>query len=733
MAITMADWPLASEAGDAVADRTALERPESHLSNTSRNEHRIPMLRASNAIKSNPVPSFHFPRTASAGSSTRPPTRHGLKRPFDATKSVSSESTSNDGPVSEGVRDDSSKRVEHGLASQLSRGAQVFSSAGSFFPFKSEEPPKTRISAPFGFRHVARAEHGGGPMGGTDHGPDADPQATLNQTHRVLLDVRSNSHMENRTSLPVAMPNVTSPIDEGQFDAGCGHHSSRNSFNPFPSQTNTPATVQVHRPDHPPAASCKRAFSLPRIDISKYIKPLNNNWRIAFYTAIISAQITVLSTSAAIALMVQHANDHEVVPINLAVGLALSVAFCFVSLAAIVITYARRRTCRVMESHRNSQNEEELMEMRGILRHSTPTPIRLNDPAVELEDMTQRHVLGIAIAGQSEKTAHLSGRITAPEQAYIRQSSRIVAQGLHNLAAPPNSTQSRRVGGIYDSQSVRTALVAQSIIKGQPFGVSGRAVTTPIGVARSDSLLHSAVYENGVSPQHREVQQQAIASDNDKRADERNRSHSTESDATEATYESVGTDTPMIAEKSSPPLPHASEPSKDEKPMPAVSETGGIPHSVAVADLSAKTNVPALPSVETKSTLSSLVDSYADENEKDQVDYKGRDAAGSSYIKTYNAPHPNEALGSHPVQHGASRKNPFKRLQELPKPPHKIVTEAGTPESQKGTERFPAYVERAGANNEHHREAIQSLQSIRAPMTPIVERSESPIAIPNGF
>ncbi|KAK8023681.1 hypothetical protein PG993_011747 [Apiospora rasikravindrae] len=60
-----------------------------------------------------------------------------------------------------------------------------------------------------------------------------NPVATLNQTHRLLLEIRTSSRIENRTFLPVAMPNVTSPIDESQFDAGCGHDSSRNSFNPF--------------------------------------------------------------------------------------------------------------------------------------------------------------------------------------------------------------------------------------------------------------------------------------------------------------------------------------------------------------------------------------------------------------------------------------------------------------------------------------------------------------------
>ncbi|KAK8859295.1 hypothetical protein PGQ11_010029 [Apiospora arundinis] len=83
------------------------------------------------------------------------------------------------------------------------------------------------------------------------------------------------------------------------------------------------------------------------------------------------------------------------------------------SLAVMAITYARHRAERATDIHRYSQNEEKLIEMRGILRHSTPTPVRLSDPAIELEDITQRRVLGIAVAGQNERTAHSSGPITA--------------------------------------------------------------------------------------------------------------------------------------------------------------------------------------------------------------------------------------------------------------------------------------------------------------------------------
>ncbi|KAK7974339.1 hypothetical protein PG989_016187 [Apiospora arundinis] len=70
------------------------------------------------------------------------------------------------------------------------------------------------------------------------------------------------------------------------------------------------------------------------------------------------------------------------------------------------------------------------------------------------------------------------------------------------------------------------------------------------------------------------------------------------------------------------------------------------------------------------------------------VGHKGKNAAGTSYINTYDTPHLNEALASHPVRNPTGTKNLFKRLQELPKPPHKIVSEASTPKSQKSAERF---------------------------------------------
>ncbi|KAK8069070.1 hypothetical protein PG994_005686 [Apiospora phragmitis] len=619
----------------------------------------------------------------------RPPTRHGLKRSFNSMGSISPESTGNDAPLAQRVLQTNSKRIKNGLATQLSRGAQVFSSAGSFLPFIHESPPKAKISAPFDFRHVASAEHGGGPMGGTDYGPDSDPEATLNQTHRVLLDVRNQSRIENRTSLPIAMPNVTSPINESQFDAGCGHDSSRNSFNPFPSQTATPATMLVHRPENHPEAARKRKFVLLRINIRELMNRPVKPWSVAFWAAIISTYITAFSTVSAMTVMVLYSDEHKITNTRQIVWLVLSIGFCFISMAAVIVTYARRKTSLVMAIHRNSQNEEELIEMRNIVRYSTPTPVRNSDPAIELDDMTQRGPSGVAAAGQNERAPCFSRGPTTPEPVHIRQSNRIVAEGLHNLVAPPNSTQSKRASGIFDVESVRTALCAQSIVEARPAAAVLRADGTPIGVARSDSLIYSAARRQGADLRHgQQEQHQASSSDNDS--------------------------------------PESSKTPKDDESLTASTDklvAGRIPHSVAVPDLSSETNIPMMPSVDTKSTLSSLISSYADDSEKDQV---AQDASGASYTKTYSAPRPKEALGSHPVPRAASSTNPFKRLQEEHKLPHKIVTEAGTPDSQKSTERFPAYVDN-GSTHDHRDTHNDTFGPRRGPMTPIYERSEAAI------
>ncbi|KAK7932435.1 hypothetical protein PG985_003147 [Apiospora marii] len=741
MAGPVSEWPLASDAGDAVNDRAAFERPQSRRNFTTQSGHRTPMLRATDALHSHPVPSFNLHRPASPlgqargrpnssgaqgdtmrlqiPSPVRPPTRHGLKRSFNDMGSTSPESTGNDAPIGRRLRDIHPNRLKNGLATQLSRGAQVFSSAGSFLPFTHDSPAKTRISAPYGFRHVARAEHGGGPMGGVDHGTDSDPEATLNQTHRVLLDVRTNSRIENRTSLPVAMPNVTSPIDETQFDAGCGHDSSRNSFNPFPSQSVTPATVQVHRPDPIPAVSHQRRLKMPRFNIQKVINGPGKRWSVAFWASIISSWITAASTVAAITSTIDRSNRHEVVPSNEAAWLALSVTFFFASWAAIAITYAPRRTSRVMASHRNSQNEEEMIEMQDMIRqrYSTPTPVRNSDPAIELDDLTQRHVSEAAAAGQNERASHPAD-ITTPEPVHIRQSSRIVAEGLHNLAAPPHSTQSKRASGIFDAESVRTALYAQSIIETRPVAAPMRFAGTPIGIARSESILQSIARQRGADLRHGQ-EQHVPASDNDERVEDRGRSDSTKSGTTVDTYESMGTDTPMIAkresaEAESPPSLH---PSKE--PLASLSDSqvsGKLPHSVAVPDLSSETNIPALPSVETNSTLSSFITSYADESDKEDATHS-QEASGAANTKTYNAPRPKEALGSHPVPRTVSN-NPFKRLEKECQLPHKIMTEVGTPDSQKSSDRLPS----------DHRETQNATANRREPMTPIAERSEVAIA-----
>ncbi|KAK7992806.1 hypothetical protein PG988_001600 [Apiospora saccharicola] len=737
----MSEWPLAGDAGDAVIDRAALERPKSRLDHTTQSGRRTPMLRASDALHSHPVPSFHFHRPASSSgqnrgrptspvaqdatmrlqipSPARPPARHGLKRPFNDRGSASPESTGNDAPLGHRLRQTNPIRIKNGLTSQLSRGAQIFSSAGSFFPFTHESPSKTRISAPYGFRHVASAEHGGGPMGGVDHGPDSDPEATLHQTHRVLLDVRTNSRLENRTSLPIAMPNVTSPIDETQFDAGCGHDSSRNSFNPFPSQTVTPATVQIHRPDPVPAASRQRGVKMPNFNIHDVIN-IGNRWRVAFWASYTSAWITALSTVAAITTIIDHSNDEEIVSSNEAAWLSLSIVLSIASWAAIAITYARRKTSQVMASHRNSQNEEEMIEMRDMIRqrYSTPTPVRNSDPAIELDDMTQRHT----------STAAIAAGITTPEPAHIRQSSRIVAEGLHNLAAPPHSTQSKRASGIFDAESVRTALYAQSIIETRPPAMSMQANATPIGIARSESILHSINRHRRADSRH-DQEQHVSSSDSNKQAEDRGRSDSTKSGTTVETYESMGTDTPMIAKRESGETQSSQSlqfPEVPKEPLASSSDnqaSGRIPHSVAVPDLSSETNIPILPSVETNSTISSLLTSYFDDSEKEDAATHGKDASGAAYTKTYNAPRPKEALGSHPVNNKrVVSNNPFKRLREEHQLPHKIVTEVGTPDSQKSSDRFPSVGK--GTINDH-RETQNAQANHREPMTPITERSEA--------
>ncbi|KAK7943665.1 uncharacterized protein PG986_012778 [Apiospora aurea] len=744
MAAQSADWPLASENSDATLGPAALERPKTRRSYTSQAGHPTPVLRDSQALNSHPVPEWQFHRPASArdqvrdgptipgaydsvttpsgsaapsraGETARPPTRFGMKRSFNSMGSISSESAGSDAPIGPPVRETSTNRIMNGLATGFSRGAQVFSSAGSFFPFMSESPSKARISAPYDFRHVASAEHGGGPMGGVDPGPDPDPEATLNQTHRVLLDVRTDSRINNHTSLPVAMPNVTSPIDESQFDAGYGHGSSRNSFNPFSSQTVTPATVQVRRPDQPPQLSA----SVPA--------------RCLASISVIPSKLSSSPWASLFRSLFWH-NESKVISHQEAVWIALSVTLCFTSMTAVAITYARRVSSRVMANHLYGQREEEIGEMRDIIRHSISTPTRVHnsDPAIELDDMAQRRTSEAAAADQNERALRLSGGITTPEPVHIRQSSRIVAQGLTNLAAPPNSTQSKRASGIFDAESVRTALCAQSVIEARRVAAAPmRANGTPIGVARSDSLIRSIARRRGVDTR-RDQQQEAAPSDDKNRAEDRNRSHSAESDNTVRTYESTNTEAPMIIvglsrEIESSHSPQLSEQSKDAEPLASSSDnlvSARIPHSVAVPDLSSGTKLPAMPAVDTNSTLASLISSYADDSERAPT---ARGASGAPYTTAYNsAPRPQEALGSHPVPRSVSSNNPYRRLMELPRPPQQIVTEVGTPDSQKSTERFPEYVDPGVAQDNDN--AYTDTSGRRRRMTTIKERGEPMLA-----
>ncbi|KAK7995411.1 hypothetical protein PG990_014184 [Apiospora arundinis] len=142
----------------------------------------------------------------------------------------------------------------------------------------------------------------------------------------------------------------------------------------------------------------------------------------------------------------------------------------------MAITYARHRAERATDIHRYSQNEEKLIEMRGILRHSTPTPVRLSDPAIELEDITQRRVLGIAVAGQNERTAHSSGPITA----LSRVTSAKVAKSSHSdsTAFIPNS---EAAPAAEVAPASRQGLHHQSIFLG--------SIKKPIGYRMNSILL----------------------------------------------------------------------------------------------------------------------------------------------------------------------------------------------------------------------------------------------------
>ncbi|KAK8074197.1 hypothetical protein PG994_005096 [Apiospora phragmitis] len=121
-------------------------------------------------------------------------------------------------PAREQVPPVPSKVIKNGLVSQLSHGAQVSSSDGLFLPFTRESPPKARISAPFGFRHVASAEHGGGPMGGIDYGPDSDPEATLNQTLRVLLGKEGLTYVGQWTTVAEGAKRKHHDVDDEEDD-----------------------------------------------------------------------------------------------------------------------------------------------------------------------------------------------------------------------------------------------------------------------------------------------------------------------------------------------------------------------------------------------------------------------------------------------------------------------------------------------------------------------------------
>ncbi|KAH8204300.1 hypothetical protein TruAng_001586 [Truncatella angustata] len=634
-----------------------------------------------------------------------------------------------------------------GLVSSLSRGD--WTTIGSFFSqsVNSTSPQRgvggREISQPFDFRHeggigssssafLTQPHNTMTTIGQADHEAQKNDQT---RTSSVLMDMRTESRLCNRTSLPVKMPNAFSPIDTTVFDADCGHDpavraSVRTTINRFQSPP-TPEEDLWHGQSsadktlhgHDTVLGQARIDTL-KVSISKLV----------FAAVAILCQVFIIMAAASITITVYTAQNGEKTDGGAIIALIVSLFGVLISGTFLALLYAHRLGGRMVREYTGVRVETFLFKMSperaaywGV---ASLTEVAFLSTAAALTVVVVRSRAGheassgvvawlvvslavFVILGSALSVffaRRVSDRIVRNHRAEQRDEEWVeMHSGARRDLSHHPGDQSRLARDIL--QSATQDMQQQQHRRGPR--APDRAFSTQlqlhpraslIGIARSDSLMRHP-----------------------------NQTPSMSSAA--STYESEHTEKPIMPKRASrscspaavhvgsdPTTPLSAEDmsmifmAKHPQPRPAFgggSGGGNIPHSLAVADLASEAaQAPGVSRSGTKSTIASLISSYASAEPG---------CGGLVVVESVERAFPPETL---------ARRQPavddalHSRLPALLRP---IVTEAGTPNSQKSGDRVvDTFVEVGGGGGLRRDWSFRDGHAARlVSMTPIEERSEA--------
>lgn len=743
-----AAWPLAE-----TDDETRLDSDLSHTSSRpysrGSKSQKLKFKRNSSKTVNRPDPvAEHRNRKRALSTSSSPNTGQKNRLQIPALSRLASRRSENALPQagtigsfsttltnSQSAADGQKKR---GLVSQLSHGD--WTTVGSFFSQSANSGSPHRpvtIGRPFDFRHEGGI--GSSSSAFVTHAdltaiPTIEEQGTNNEqtrTSAILMDMRTESRLGNRTSLPVALPNAISPIDDTAFDAGCSRNSTfrasvRTTVNRFqspPSLENTIVRPRSSARDSPGGGATYDDAAIDRMRFS--------GGRILFWLMAGLTQACLTIAVASITITLTNAHNDQKVDGGTLIALVVSLVGFLIFGTLLACSYAQRVTSRIVRERTGICND-------GCFFKMSPDRIVYWFLIILVESClisTGAAVTVLAVASHGGEDVDggtlawlvvslflllISGLILAGIYAR-RVSNRIVRE--HRAEQRDEEwVEMRSVLQPKPSSAGEQSRLARDIIKSASQDIHCR----PSDHARVASHKDGLSFNADVTFHNSRLLGHDLAEDRDPRAsrigiarsDSLMRQQDQTSTPSMSSSTTATTDTlaferiekPIMSKQSSPPAaPMASDPatvlSAEEMSiisMPKQQKTAYIPHSLGMADLSPEAPVRLNPSVTastTRSTIASLISSYASEP-----------GLSDPVTRAYTP----VALGRHT---DAPRPRPV--IAALPP----IVTEAGTPDSQKSGSRVP------GSSPEGDLKTSWSvrdgLATRMATMTPIEERSEA--------
>ncbi|CAJ2504688.1 Uu.00g120820.m01.CDS01 [Anthostomella pinea] len=536
------------------------------------------------------------------------------------------------------------------------------------------------------------------------------------RTQDVLTDARGPSHAENRTSLMVSLPSGVSPLDQHEFDAGCGGADAAltpNSHNRFQSPS-TPGLITVHAVQNASrerSSSRVTASTLANLGLKKwFVYKEKTIWLLVGATGVF-VFISLVGSITSISVK-RNGNDDVYTGDYIWVAISVGGTFFFMVILSQLICRREHLMKFRQATPDRAARDEEWVEM-AEQPIAAPAPARLpltnnniyrfnggNVPPIE-DELAHRSVLRRtdAMAQNAAWDAFASNKDRM--RRYVEYLEQHVDQDKSkNLAAGANEP-------IVQEQQLHQRIITEP---------------APIGVARSDSIYAERV--------HRELN----------RKHQLNKHPSVIMSASEVS---------IAGHEEFSPVPHAQQGDDDGNSsfLELDDSEGEEFHDVASIDADSAAGRP-LADTHSISDYTSEVGTVPDSPQKTPMMYSPLDSMNrflpsSESFASIDHPDP---LRSNPTPTPSEDEMPISHLRSH----HAITTEAGTPDSQK-TDRYASFVpmptEPVGQHRRHHswsspKDSVKRTGSLvshkrqKGPvrtfrdMTPIKERTNEPNSSP---